>query len=179
MNKPSMNQPNMNAQNPKPQNPDKPDGNPPYERHPGQFDLLSAALAFGAGGLIPFAALGAGTWFATPEASALMLRHLCAYGAVILAFVGALHWGFAMLARMDDFERPRVLGWSVVPALTGWVALILPLRAGLIVLIVMFLAHYAMDLRLARLASLPPWYLKLRLWLTLGACLGLAAGALR
>lgn len=145
----------------------------------GEFDLFSAALAFGAGGLVPFAALGAGSWFAAPEASALMLRHLCAYGAVILAFVGALHWGFAMLARMDDFERPRVLGWSVVPALGGWVALLLPLRAGLIVLIVMFLAHYAMDRRLARMASLPPWYLKLRLWLTLGACLGLAAGALR
>lgn len=174
-----MNDSNMNRQHSNPQNADEPGGSPPYERPPGQFDLLSAALAFGAGGLIPFAALGAGSWFAAPEASALMLRHLCAYGAVILAFVGALHWGFAMLARMDDFERPRVLGWSVVPALTGWVALILPLRAGLIVLIAMFLVHYAMDLRLARLASLPPWYLQLRLWLTVGACLGLAAGALR
>lgn len=170
----NMNEPNKNLQNP-----DEPGANPPYQGPAGQFDLFSAALAFGAGGLIPFAALGVGSWFAAPEASTLMLRHLCAYGAVILAFVGALHWGFAMLARMDDFERPRVLGWSVVPALTAWVALVLPLRAGLIVLIVMFLVHYAMDRRLAGMASLPPWYLKLRLWLTLGACLGLAAGALR
>lgn len=144
-----------------------------------QFDTFTAALALGAGGLIPFAALGVGSWFAVPEASALMLKHLAAYGAVILSFVGALHWGFAMLVPMDAFERPRVLGWSVVPALTGWMALMLPLKAGLILLILMFLIHYAMDRRLARMASLPVWYLKLRLWLTLGACLGLAAGALR
>lgn len=144
-----------------------------------QFDTFAAALAVGAAGLIPFAALGIGSWFAAPDAAALMLRHLCAYGAVVLAFVGALHWGFAILVPMDDFERPRVLGWSVVPALVGWMALMLPLRAGMILLIVMFLVHYAMDRRLARMASLPVWYLKLRLWLTLGACLGLAAGAFR
>lgn len=174
-----MNQVNTNQPDKNPQDVVKPGAHPPQEGPPGQFDLFASALAFGAGGLVPFAALGVGSWFAAPEAAALMLRHLCAYGAVVLSFVGALHWAFAMLARMDDFERPRVLGWSVVPALAGWVALILPLRAGLVVLIVMFLAHYAMDRRLARMASLPPWYLKLRLWLTLGACLGLAAGALR
>jgi hypothetical protein len=80
-----------------------------------------------------------------------------------------------MLLPIDEFDRGRVYGWSVAPALAAWLALMLPTRAGLLLMAVMFLVHYAMDRRLARDTPLPAWYLRLRLWLTLGAIIGLLA----
>jgi hypothetical protein len=39
------------------------------------------------------------------------------YGAVILSFVGALHWGFAMTAQdMKAEQRSGRFIWSVIPA---------------------------------------------------------------
>jgi len=103
---------------------------------------------------------------------------LFAYGAVILSFVGALHWAFAM-TRTDLTERYRnaTWVWSVVPALLGWLALLVTPAAAGVVLVAGFLAQYVQDLRLARRTSLPAWYLPLRLRLTTVACVCLAAGA--
>ena len=126
-------------------------------------------LILGLGGLLPFIALAAGAWLLPPPDSGLSARYAAYYGAVILSFVGALHWAFAMLLPLDEFDRGRVYGWSIAPALAACLALMLPTRAGLLLMAIMFLAHYAMDRRVARLARLPAWYLRLRLWLTLGA----------
>lgn len=54
----------------------------------------------GYGGLLPFVALAGIGWWApgTPLwGTPLWGTALLAYGAVILSFVGALHWGFAMV----------------------------------------------------------------------------------
>jgi hypothetical protein len=103
---------------------------------------------------------------------------LFAYGAVILSFVGAVHWGFAM-TRVDLTERHRnaTWAWSVVPALLAWFALLVtPVAAG-VILVVGFVAQYLKDRRFTRQSSLPPWYLPLRLRLTSVACACLAVGA--
>lgn len=130
----------------------------------------------GYGGLIPFLAL-------TP-ASLLDLRHaalwssaLYAYGGIILSFIGALHWGLAMsLPELTGDQRAARYGWSIVPALIAWPAILLspPLAAPL--LVGGFIAHYLQDRRLARQARLPGWYLPLRLRLSCVACLCLAVG---
>ncbi|MEX0960088.1 MAG: DUF3429 domain-containing protein [Burkholderiales bacterium] len=140
-----------------------------YERTPLQ------ALILGFAGLIPFFALALAAWVSSPDNAALATRYLAYYGAVILSFVGALHWGFAMALPIDAFERGRIYGWSVCPALAAWFALLLPTAGGLALIAVMFLLHYRMDRRVARLTVLPAWYLKLRLWLTLGAVAALLA----
>jgi hypothetical protein len=132
-------------------------------------------LTLGMGGLIPFFALTLAAWVAAPDNAALATRYLAYYGAVILSFVGALHWGFAMVRPIDEFERGRIYGWSVCPALAAWFALMLPTAGGLVMIAVMFLLHYRMDRRVAQLATLPAWYIKLRLWLTLGAVATLLA----
>lgn len=126
-------------------------------------------LVFGLGGLIPFCGLALAAWVAAPENAVQAVRFLAYYGAVILSFVGALHWAFAMTQPIGEFERGRVYGWSVCPAIAAWFALMLPTAGGLVVMAVVFLLHYRMDSKLAQLAALPAWYLKLRLWLTLGA----------
>jgi len=99
---------------------------------------------------------------------------LIAYGAVILSFVGALHWAFAMLAEgLAEPERTRHYLWSVTPALIGWVAVWLPLETGLILLLAGFVFDFLFDRHLARRAALPIWYLPLRLGLTLTVSLTL------
>lgn len=135
----------------------------------------------GYGGALPFVALAAATWW-VPDWRTLAYQALLGYGAVILSFVGALHWGVAMVApapALSDAARTRAFAWSVVPALIAWVALLLPGTTGAWLAVGGFVAHYLQDLRLARQASiLPAWYLRLRLHLSSFACLSLAAGSL-
>ncbi len=105
---------------------------------------------------------------------------MLSYGAVILSFVGALHWGFAMgLGTLSASQQNALFIWSVVPSLLAWPALLLSGAFGSAMLIVGFAAHYAQDIRLARQVALPPWFLPLRLRLTATACACLAVGAVR
>ena len=71
----------------------------------------------GYGGLLPFLALAVLT-SVDHERAVFWHGSLRAYGAVILSFVGALHWGFAMV--LDDItplKRNAMLAWSVVSLL--------------------------------------------------------------
>ena len=148
--------------------------------------LPTSVAWLGYGGLLPFAALAGIGWWApgtplwgTPLwGTALWGTALLAYGAVILSFVGALHWGFAMvLGGLSDTERTHRFVWSVVPSLLAWPAVLLPMAGGAALLIVGFAAHLVQDLRLASRAALPAWYLPLRWRLTVTACVCLALGA--
>lgn len=131
----------------------------------------------GYGGLLPFVALAATGLWATD--APLWGSALLAYGAVILSFVGALHWGFAMSqAGLSDSERTRCFAWSVVPSLLAWPALLLPLAGGSALLIAGFVAHLVQDHRLAARIPVPAWYLPLRGRLTVTACVCLAIGAM-
>jgi hypothetical protein len=130
----------------------------------------------GAAGALPFLLLGVLSWIEGPWQSELRFA-LLANGAVILSFVGALHWAFAMLVPdMAETDRNRAYAWSVIPALLGWVALLLPPSLTSFLLLLGFWSHFAQDFRLARRIALPDWYLPLRLSLTGGASLGLIIG---
>ena len=138
--------------------------------------LPTSVAWLGYGGLLPFAALACIGWWA--PGTPLWGTALLAYGAVILSFVGALHWGFAMaLGGLSDRERTHRFVWSVVPSLLAWPAVLLPMAGGTALLIVGFAAHLVQDLRLASRAALPAWYLPLRWRLTVTACVCLALGA--
>jgi len=142
-------------------------------------DTLPGSVAWlGYGGLLPFVGTALAV-FVDPHHADLWSDALMAYGAVILSFVGALHWGFAMnLPSLDAGRRRACFIWSTVPALMAWPAtLLVPLDAGLL-LVTGFLLHYWQDRRLAARARLPGWYLPMRLRLTVVACASLLAGAL-
>ncbi|MFZ4537100.1 DUF3429 domain-containing protein [Propionivibrio sp.] len=66
--------------------------------------------------------------------------------------------------------------WSVVPALLAWLAFLLPPTLTSLLLVSGLLAHYWQVRRLVSTASLPAWYLPLRLRLSSVACLCLTAG---
>jgi SAM-dependent methyltransferase len=132
----------------------------------------------GYGGLLPFVCLAA-TALAGGRYAPLGRHGLLTYGAVILSFVGAVNWGFAMtLEGLRDAQRARLWLWSVIPALLGWTALFLAPAAAAPLMVAGFVAQYVQDQRLARTAGVPSWYLPLRLRLTAAACLCLAVGAL-
>jgi hypothetical protein len=120
----------------------------------------------GYGGLLPFIGLAV-LMFADAGREALWSRALVGYGAVILSFVGALHWGVAMsAASLAPGLRRHAFLWSVVPSLLAWVATVLPEGIGSAVLVLGFAAHLTQDHRLAGPAALPAWYLPLRRRLT-------------
>ena len=97
------------------------------------------------------------------------------YAAVILSFMGAIHWGLAM--RDEGVSSPLQLGLSVVPPLVGWVALALSPMTSFVVLIIMFAVLYIADTRAARLGLAPAWYPHLRLPLTVIVVLSLIVSA--
>lgn len=131
----------------------------------------------GYGGLIPFVLLTWGLWMEPADADFWTLA-LVSYGAVILSFVGAIHWGIAMMApQLGRRASDRRFVWSVVPSLMGWVATLLPAHLSVWVLVLGFALHYAQDHLLHRSIALPHWYLPLRRRLSAVAVLSLMAAS--
>lgn len=123
----------------------------------------------GYGGLVPFVAFTLASLL-EPQRSGTWQQLASNYGAVILSFVGALHWGFAISPlQLGDARRNACLAWSVVPALVAWLALLLDPVAGSALMAVGFAVHYLQDWRLVKHAPLPGWYLPLRLKLSVVA----------
>lgn len=60
-----------------------------------------AAACLGAAGLIPFAVGSVALWTTPIEHAALAVQLLIGYAAIILSFMGAVHWGLAMAASAD------------------------------------------------------------------------------
>ena len=130
----------------------------------------------GYGGLIPFLALAPASLL-DHHHGALWSDALVAYGAIILSFIGALHWGLAMsLPGLSDRQRSAWFTWSVVPALIAWPAVLFSPIVAAPLLVIGFIAHYLQDRRLAGQATLPDWYLPLRLRLSSVAVVCLVAG---
>ena len=139
--------------------------------------LPRSAAWLGFGGLLPFIGLAL-TAFVDRHHGIVWADALVAYGAVILSFVGALHWGFAMaLPAMPQALRRNCFVWSVVPALLAWPAVMLEPAFGAPLLVAGFVAHIWQDHRLAGRVALPAWYLPLRRQLSIVACVCLALGA--
>jgi len=131
----------------------------------------------GYGGLLPFIVLALLIPFSL-DYRTLFAIALVNYGAVILSFVGALHWGFAMTMRdMSAKQRSDRFIWSVIPALIAWIATLLPMPLGCLLLVIGLVVHLRQDRKLLRVISLPAWYMPMRLRLTFVAsvCLLLAA----
>lgn len=126
------------------------------------------ALRLGLAGLIPFLAPALALWMQGPEYSGTALQLQFGYAAVILSFLGGVHWGRALAGDRFGPAWPRLL-WSVVPSLIGWALLLVP-DAYLLVIgfAVAFSVAYIVDVRAVRAGMFPTWYGKLRKILTIG-----------
>jgi glutaredoxin len=84
-----------------------------------------------------------------------------AYGAVILAFLGAIHWG-RMLERGTLSDAPMLAVWGVLPSVVGWLSLALPFVWAAPIQALLFLEVYIMDRQLLRAEPAAQPYLALR-----------------
>ena len=135
-------------------------------------------VLLGYGGLLPFIGLAL-LILTSVEYRPFLAVALVNYGAVILSFVGALHWGFAMSVQnmSAELRRDRLI-WSVIPALIAWLSTLLPVSVGCLLLIVGFLVHFWQDRQLVRAVNLDAWYLPMRFRLTAVASVCLLIGAI-
>lgn len=134
------------------------------------------ALAFG--GLLPFVALALAACVPTPVPPTWAASALLAYGATIVSFVGAVHWGLTM--RDESGPKPGLLAWGVVPSLTAWLALLLPVGFGLALVAAILWACFAVDRTVYPRFGLQSWLpMRRRLSVVASlACLLAAAGSL-
>ena len=132
------------------------------------------AQALGYGGLLPFAGLALAVWLLPPVQQAWAASALLGYGATILSFVGAIHWGLAM--RDPAGPGKAVLAWGVLPSLLAWLALLLPVASGLLLVAACLALCFAVDRRVYPPLGLRAW-LPMRLLLTLVAMLCCVAAA--
>ncbi len=145
--------------------------------------LPPTALLLGLAGLLPFLGCAGGALLLQGDKAAAYLSALIAYGAVILGFVGAVHWGFALLLNPavpgQKLMAAKRLAGGVVPALIGWSALLLHAALGataaLLLLLGGFIGTLYVEQGIARRGGLPRGYMVLRWALSVGAllCLGL------
>lgn len=140
--------------------------------------VVERATILGYGGLMPFALLMFVLWFSpammAPALTGRLLNWGMIYSAVILSFMGGIHWGIAVLLdRMGDEENPvmeRLTG-AVIPALIAWIAVIpdnlLPTGSiapvlRFVLMLFAFLYLLVADRESVRLGLLPEWYGRLR-----------------
>lgn len=125
--------------------------------------LQITPIALGTTGALPFAVLLILIWNTN---QLIFVNAFKAYGAIILCFLGAIHWGLAIGEhRKADFSI-QIYVFSILPALCSWLAIMMNSVPGLILLTISFLIHLAGDRIVWRIFNLPGWYRRLRLLLT-------------
>lgn len=138
------------------------------------------ALALGVAGALPFVCLtppavdAAPDAVVPPEAKALAGTAQRAYGAVILSFLGGLHWQAALAGGPGAAAR---FAWSVTPSLVAWPALMLPPEASCASLAGGLGLAWLVDRDFAARGAYPRWFAPLRTLLTTAACASLLTSA--
>lgn len=141
------------------------------------------ARYFGLAGLLPFV-VGAVACWVTPDSGpdagfisgAITAEFaLCAYGAVILSFLGGIRWGVAMqhVSMISDWV---VVGLAMVPSLLAWAALLMNPTVGIPMVIAGMLLQYFIDFKSTKTDVTPVWFLSLRTVLTAGSVISLVMG---
>jgi hypothetical protein len=92
---------------------------------------------------------------------------LAAYAALILSFLGGVSWGLAVAGPGPTAtERRHLFLMSVLPALIGWAAVLLPFVTGIWILVLAFGGVYLHDRRVGARGHYPTWFMTLRRVLT-------------
>lgn len=142
------------------------------------------ALLWGSAGILPYVSTAvASIWLARKEhlvsmgldksmdsetASALLLHAQniqVGFGAVLLSFLGAIHWGFEFSKYGGRIGNYRY-AMGVLPLALGWPTLLLAPQMALIAQWASFVAAWFIDLRATSAGWVPKWYSTYRFWLT-------------
>lgn len=129
----------------------------------------------GYSGLIPFIISSALIWI--PQYHQTAFESLSIYSAIIVTFIGGVHWGIAVQLTQQAIPS-RVNSqfiFSVIPSLIAWVAIVFIQSYTLIILAISFVLFRLIE-KLHYIQHLPAWYSQLRNHLTLVATLSIIVG---
>ena len=116
--------------------------------------LDATALRLGYAVLVPLVVGAALVWLVWPPVHAVVAAALSGYAALLLAFLGAIHWG----AGFAGAAAPRRLYlWGVVPPLVAWIALLMPPASGLVIHGAMQIVCYLVDRRVYPRRGMARW----------------------
>lgn len=131
------------------------------------------AVRLGYAGLIPFILGMALVWLVRADAHPYVTDGLSRYAAVVISFLGAIHWG---LGFRQTVPSPQPFIWGVVPALLAWIASTMPAYAGLVVHGVLLIVCYAVDRKTYPALGASAWLtLRFRLSAVAALCCFIAA----
>ncbi|MEM6903010.1 MAG: DUF3429 domain-containing protein [Pseudomonadota bacterium] len=165
---------------------------PPQADPTGIIPLPAAVMGYG--GLLPFALAALGIWVLPVSIATFVVSAQIFYAAIIIGFLGAVHWGWA-IGR--DFDVPTTswepYAWGVTPAVLAWIIVVLSafptgtapgdtvlaLDQTVSLMMALLLLTLLVDLKRSRntegdIARWPAWYRRLRWHLTIGAVASLA-----
>ena len=134
---------------------------------------LRTATGLGYLAVVPFVAGAALTWLVAADAKPLAAQALSAYAAVVVSFIGAIHWGVAF-TQPSPATRPLL--WGVIPSLVACAAVLAAPKPALFVHAAMLAVCFVVDRVLYRREGIARW-LPLRLTLTVCAIASCLAGA--
>ena len=159
---------------------------PETHQEPTNNAMPRAPQLLGYAGLIPFIGLSLASIMFEGEGAQVAVIGLNLYAAVILSFLGGLHWG-RIAARADAFEGGAAsqsatawLIWSVMPSLWAWGVLwMLPNAAYQSVLLGLgILVCWLVDRRAITSGLFASWMGRLRRDLSLTAIISLCLPAM-
>ncbi|KAI0910935.1 hypothetical protein F4823DRAFT_588146 [Ustulina deusta] len=119
----------------------------------------------------PDPSIFASNFMVSPETASQLMATLepiqLGYGAVIISFLGALHWGLEYAEKVPDHARTRFrYGIGVMAPIFAWPTLFLPVEFALISQFAAFVALYFADARATVRGWVPAWYSTYRFALT-------------
>lgn len=143
--------------------------------HPDRIIFIASGL--GGAGALPFFAAA---YLSISDLSFIGIAApslLAGYGAIILSFLGGLHWGrIASKPALSPVDGVWLIH-SIWPSLLGWSALYMPPQTGLPLLAGGFFICGMIDVRLIRAGGFARWMLPLRLILSSCAVISLILAA--
>lgn len=112
----------------------------------------------------------AGYGYLLSKANATQLLHFLeplqiGYGASILSFLGAIHWGLEW-AGFGGYQGYKRYAIGVVAPAVAWSTLLMPIEGALITQFLGFVALYYVDVRATYRGWTPSWYAVYRFVLT-------------
>lgn len=127
--------------------------------------------SLGWAGVTPFLFSTILVWSDTPAFYQMGLHSILFYGAIILSFLGGVHWGLELKNIYPTVSLLSGYSLSILPSLAAFLSLYLPPLVALMILGSGFLGVMVMDRKLVQRRSAPDWYAKLRYQLSVAVLL--------
>jgi hypothetical protein len=134
------------------------------------------ANLLGYAGLIPFVVLAAAFWWPDRISHTFISHALSSYAAVIISFLGAIHWGLSMRDTQPATTGASVWIWGITPSLLAWMATLLTSPFDLLFMAILLWICYRVDQKRYPHYQLESW-LPMRFRLTLVASIACLAGS--